>query len=457
MNLQRLNDIYNNKVAIENIDVDSLNQLCRDYPYYRLPFVVLAKHYYQTGHYRFEEVLRNAAMRVKDRKVLYDYIHGINREIPAIADLAYQVEATQTIEEINHTIEEVYIKTKDEITQTKPSISEFLSDLELQNNKDSLVEIDEEVDEKIDETSYKAIELSEENVTIFEEEIQIPETEQEHESSFLAALSEQHSAEEVQLATDEKPIEFEFQGKVYENDFETTPNEFDEDIIGEEIATEFSFSRHIAEDSPLEEFVEENILEVEESNSEMLQEESIEIASELEEKIEPRSEELDSILRKYPVYQIESLLTKDKHENKSEDNVVSPEKDFFAWLNAPKDSHIKVEPEVSHEAIEQDKKETVIEDPSTQETHRSMDLIERFIAVNPQISRPKKEFFNPENMAKRSEHIDLEFVSETLANIYYEQGNYEMALSAYEKLSLQNPAKQAYFASLIEKIKQERK
>jgi tetratricopeptide (TPR) repeat protein len=60
-------------------------------------------------------------------------------------------------------------------------------------------------------------------------------------------------------------------------------------------------------------------------------------------------------------------------------------------------------------------------------------------------------------MAKRSEVIDLEFVSETLANIYYEQGNYDMALKAYKKLSLQNPSKESYFADLIEKIKKERK
>ena len=435
MNLQRLNDIYNNAVAIENIDVDSLNQLCRDYPYYRLPFVVLAKHYYQTGHYRFEEVLRNAAMRVKDRKVLYDYIHGINREIPEIDDIAHQAEVK---EEINHIIEEVSSNTEDESIQTKPSISDFLSDLELQNNKESIEETHEEVLE-----------------TIFEEEIQISETEQEQESSFLAALSEQHTAEEVQLATDEKPIEFEFQGKVYETDIETISNDIDEDIIGEEIATEFSFSRHIPEES-IQEEVKEDILDVEESNSEMLQEETNSIESE-EENIETRSEELESILRKYPVYQIESLLTKDKHDNEVEDNIVSSEKDFFAWLNAPKASPAKLEHEIHQETIELEKNDPVIEEPTTQETHHSMDLIERFIAVNPQISRPKKEFFNPENMAKRSEHIDLEFVSETLANIYYEQGNYEMALSAYEKLSLQNPAKQAYFASLIEKIKQERK
>jgi tetratricopeptide (TPR) repeat protein len=60
-------------------------------------------------------------------------------------------------------------------------------------------------------------------------------------------------------------------------------------------------------------------------------------------------------------------------------------------------------------------------------------------------------------MAKRSEILDLEFVSETLAEIYYQQGNFDFAIKAYEKLSLQNPSKQSFFADLIDKIKKERK
>ena len=96
-------------------------------------------------------------------------------------------------------------------------------------------------------------------------------------------------------------------------------------------------------------------------------------------------------------------------------------------------------------------------EPIAVRSTKSLDIIEKFIAINPQISRPKKEFYSPENMAKRSEVVDLEIVSETLAQMYYEQGNLDLAIKAYEKLSLQNPAKQPLFVDLIEKIKKEKR
>ena len=47
-----------------------------------------------------------------------------------------------------------------------------------------------------------------------------------------------------------------------------------------------------------------------------------------------------------------------------------------------------------------------------------------------------------------------DFCTETLAQIYAEQGYYEQASAIYSKLILRYPEKSAYFAALIEKIKQ---
>ena len=56
------------------------------------------------------------------------------------------------------------------------------------------------------------------------------------------------------------------------------------------------------------------------------------------------------------------------------------------------------------------------------------------------------------------EHVrqeDMDFCTETLAQIYAEQGYYAHAIHIYEKLILAYPEKNTYFAALIEKLKTE--
>ena len=52
--------------------------------------------------------------------------------------------------------------------------------------------------------------------------------------------------------------------------------------------------------------------------------------------------------------------------------------------------------------------------------------------------------------SRRSGDDDL--VTEDLAEIYLAQGLYDEAIAIYRKLSLLNPEKSVYFASLIDKI-----
>lgn len=83
-----------------------------------------------------------------------------------------------------------------------------------------------------------------------------------------------------------------------------------------------------------------------------------------------------------------------------------------------------------------------------------LDVIDKFIQEDPQIKPKKSEFYSPINMARLSVVDDSDMVSETLALIYVEQGNYSNAINTYQKLSLKNPEKRSYFANQIKILKQ---
>jgi hypothetical protein len=85
----------------------------------------------------------------------------------------------------------------------------------------------------------------------------------------------------------------------------------------------------------------------------------------------------------------------------------------------------------------------------------SEDLIEKFLRDAPRISRPKKEFYNPVNLAARSLEENEDFYTETYASICLKQEDVAKALKIYAKLSLKLPEKSSYFAGLIKKIKKE--
>ena len=424
MNLQRLNEIVRNPVAISNSDVDDLRQLTKDFPYFSTPFEVLARYYFQTNHYRFEDMLRQAAMRVRDRKILYEFVHS-----------------------------ESYVSSEID----KPETTEIPANSDVQVKAIVLNE-PEAQEEKLDLEAFLGHSM--------EPELSSKE--------LIVSEIEELKSPELNEATEETPFEFEGHYKLHET---VSPIE-EQDIIGEEIETEFSFTRSfiaqeedaivappvlldVEDESPLiieNEDLPENASEADsiiepEDEVEIVSEDLLELPEEIiespiieETKAALQPKMIDLELRKYPVYSVEAYVP--PLESRA-DEVTDSSKDFFSWLNNPKHIERSTESKVS---VEIEANITPKEKPN-----HSLDLIEKFISVNPQISRPKKEFFSPENMAKRSEVLDLEFVSETLAEIYYQQGNFDFAIKAYEKLSLQNPSKESFFADLIDKIKKERK
>jgi hypothetical protein len=90
--------------------------------------------------------------------------------------------------------------------------------------------------------------------------------------------------------------------------------------------------------------------------------------------------------------------------------------------------------------------------PTKNPEHQSQ-IIDRFIEEEPRITPIRATIYNPVNMARKSTVQPDDVVTETLAMIYAQQGNFEKAISFYEKLSLKFPEKSVYFATLIQELK----
>ena len=92
------------------------------------------------------------------------------------------------------------------------------------------------------------------------------------------------------------------------------------------------------------------------------------------------------------------------------------------------------------------------------ELDEKQELIEQFLKTGPAKIKvkPAGEGESPEELNKsiiqKSTLEDNELITETLAQIYFDQKDYSKALEAYEKLSLKYPEKSVYFASRIKEI-----
>lgn len=374
MNQEHLSHIVKQPVSISGQDALELEALCKKFPAFSTPFVLLARYYWQTGDYRMEEAVQQAALRVNDREWLYDFVH-------ASAD-----KANTDIAQIQET----------EIPVSEP----------LESERDIQVEPLSAVVETITET----VELE-----TIPQEIEIQIEVQIEEQTAVSSMFEPEDSENLVF-----------------DEIEALDAAVGASILG---ITGLDYAQ---------------------ANPTIENDASGEIVTDVGGLITPMSAEEDNIeTAAISIFEVDDVLANEHHAAANEYNIEQfyptpaeaisgPPTDFYSWLGQP----------AAQQEEETAAEETEIPVSEQEPTHQQQ-LIDRFIANNPTISRPKKEFFTPETAAKKSEHLPEQLATETLASVYLNQGNTEGAIRIYERLILKFPEKSSYFVSLIEKTRNE--
>jgi len=152
------------------------------------------------------------------------------------------------------------------------------------------------------------------------------------------------------------------------------------------------------------------------------------------------------------LYRVEDLLKEEPHSEKREEPpapVSEPEPHalpFDQWLDrlsvqTPQPQSVDRVPQRSTIQNQQ----STISRPSLKD---NIALIEDFLSSLPKEGQGKRaEFFKPSRAAERSNTPDPEAVSETLANIYMQQGQFGSAAQAFDALAKRFPEKSSYFAA----------
>ena len=95
-------------------------------------------------------------------------------------------------------------------------------------------------------------------------------------------------------------------------------------------------------------------------------------------------------------------------------------------------------------------KTKVFEEPH-QNFNQKLTILEWIEKIEEKKENPS--FFSATETAKKSLSENDDFITETLAKIYKEQGHFDKAINAFEKLILKFPEKNTLFASQINEIK----
>ncbi len=442
MNTAEIGAYIKNPQSLSKAQVEDLKNLCETHPYSGLLHLLYLKALGNAKSVAFDSELKNYAIKIPNRELLYYLIHEENVVEVPVLEITDENSFTDTdaifatlenepeVAEVPELIAENQLEDHAEIQVNQPDEAQFTEPLEF---VDIMLEtpidepqVENEIDVKV------TLDLNE------AENLDIPVVEIVDEPAIEEQMLETKTFEETPM--DSKPNEeSNFGGGFVESPFEEV-SWLDNTITFEGFA-----------DSQGDE-IEADEADVVSFDSEVLLLGTIPDAIDGSDSAEHTNESLGEQTEAH------DELIQGRNERKS----------FYDWLNIStsetKQEQIHaIDRAAALESVEVEVKNTpddlseispafseIIPEKSKEKVQS---LVDKFIEAEPRISRPKAEFFSPVKSAKESVSEEGIPVSETLAKIYELQGNYPKAIAVLEKLMELIPNKQATFESKIAEIK----
>lgn len=393
-------------------------ELTNRYPYFAAAHLLLLKSWQKEGDHRFTDQLHQAAIHTADRRALYHFVKSD-------ADVAIPPVNTELV-----------------VTAPVVNVTSVLPQVE----SEPIAPSNTPADDAIGASNLASLILREDSPITDITQVTVPASIQPEAEKTAAVVPQDVVTESVSIATSEVSPEHE----------ETFVAE--EDAI--EAASEEKPIIHAAELDPFErnllvEAVRSSI-EAEVSEKEVASIEEGELSGEAEE-IMPDEE--DQSYAAYIMRRSRQLHFGEGRE-KSASQEELPAGDINDWLRkAPVQDADDVSDELNIDdlpertGLSHGAKKITVKD---QKTHQK-DLIDRFIRLEPQISRGKSTEFTPGNIAKESLEEDFSLVTETMAKLFVAQGKLDKARKAFRKLMELYPEKSVYFAAQLKNLDKTKK
>ncbi len=407
MNSDQLYQSIFNKIP-DSHSLEDLNVLINRYPYCQPLHFAKLKELKNSDEEKYQDYLRVASIYAPDRDHLYHLMHHYNNENVLVKEpISSDVIIDDPVITIEDFPKEIQIE-EEEIPVSTPAVTPVQEPMDIE------FRLQEIIDQRLKELNIVK---------------ELPEQDYKIDDSVAHLMADNEDVEEEEIIDAEPSAAFS-DSSIPDNDNQAIIDAISPVSIKEEETA----SEIVMEEPEVAEEVEIDLLITEPVSVEIIEiTEPVEMEDEVE-KLVQSEDPLDHLIVEHAIQ--EQII--DPAPDEPFESIENPHS-FTEWLRIVKTNVHPPAPKKTTKPADR--------------TPKAAPIIDRFIKEEPRITPARSTFYSAVNMARQSltEHDDL--ISETLAKIYASQGNFEKAISTYDKLSLLHPEKSTYFAALIQDLK----